>query len=123
VSEKGCEVEVGAPLRPRPPAGAILPLEVLTAEGFEDQAEIAGLAMLVAAPAEGPREGKASSELASTGAGAEEPDPLALEAVEVDLGAGLLLPRVGKGSGAPSSPCRWKVSESREVFLVDGVRL
>lgn len=109
VSENGCEAAVGAPVRPRPPAGATLPLEVLTADGLDDQAEIAGLAMLVAAPAEGPREGKASSELWSAGAGAEDdPDPLTLEAEEVDLGAGVLFPSVGKGSGAPSSPCRWR---------------
>lgn len=83
-----------------------MPLEVLTVEGLDDQAEIAGFAMFVAAPAEGPSEGKASSELASTGAGAEEPDPFTLEAEEADLGAGQLLDKVGKGSGAPSSPCR-----------------
>jgi hypothetical protein len=85
-----------------------LPLEVLTADGLDAQAVIAGLAMLVAEPAEGPRDGKASSELWSTGAGAED-EPLALLAVVVDLGAGVLFPfpRVGKGSGAPSSPCRW----------------
>jgi hypothetical protein len=97
---------VGAPVRPRPPGAVDLPLEVLTADGLADQAEIAGLAILVAEPAEGPSEGKASSELWSAGVGADE-EPLTLLAEVVDLGAGLLLfPRVGKGSGAPSSPCR-----------------
>ena len=115
MSENGCEVEVGAPVRPRPPATTGLPLEVLTADGLEDQAEMAGLARLVAGPAEGPREGKASSEFESTGAEDEEEAPLALAAVDAtDLGAGLLLPppRVGKGSGAPSSPCRYQVISS-----------
>jgi hypothetical protein len=52
--------------------------------------------------------------LVSAGAGAEEePDPLTLLAAEVDLGAGVL-PRVGKGSGAPSRPCRCIVSQSHE---------
>lgn len=105
MSENGCEVEVGAPVRPRPPGAAPLPFEALTADGLEAQAEIAGLAMLVAGPADGPREGNASSELWSTVAGADD-EPLALDAVVVDLGAGVLPPRVGKGSGAPSRPCR-----------------
>jgi hypothetical protein len=116
-SENGCEVEVGAPVRPRPPATTGLPLEVLTADGFEDHAEIAGLVRLVARPADGPREGKASSEFESTGAEDEEEAPLALAAVEAaDFGAGLLPPpRVGKGSGAPSSPCRYSSDQPYEL--------
>lgn len=62
-SENGWDAEVGAPDRPRPPGAAPLPLEALTADGLADQAEMAGLARLVAGPAEGPRDGKASSEL------------------------------------------------------------
>lgn len=105
VSESGCEAEVGAPVRPRPPGATPLPLPDLTVEGLADQAEMAGLARLVAGPPDGPSDGKASSELWSTGAEDEEA-PLALVAAEVDLGAGLF-PMVGKGSGAPSSPCRY----------------
>ena len=94
-SENGCEVEVGAPVRPRPPATTGLPLEVLTADGLDDQAEMAGLARLVAGPADGPREGKASSEFESTGAEDEEEAPLALAAAEAEtLGQDCcLLPR------------------------------
>ena len=71
VSENGCELAVGAPVRPSPPGAAALDLLDFTVDGLADQAAMAGLAMLLAGAPEAPREGKASSDEVSTGAGAE----------------------------------------------------
>jgi len=68
------------------------------------------LVIFVAGAADAPRDGKASSDAVSTGAGADE--PLILLTEEVDdtaTGAGAD-PSEGNGSGAPSRPCRWEIS-------------
>lgn len=73
----------------------------LTVDGLADQAEMAGLARLLAGAEEGASEGKASSDSVSTGVAAEWPLLLGADAEEGPEG----LPNVGNGSGAPSRPC------------------
>lgn len=99
---------MGAPDRPRPPGAVGFDLDVLTEDGLADQAEIAGLEILATGPEDAPREGKASSEDVSTLVLEEEPLVFELDFLAVGDGA---LPREGKGSGAPSSPCRYDISE------------
>ena len=112
VSENGWLLAVGAPDRPRPPGAVAFDLDVLIDEGPLAQRDAAGCAIDWAGAAEEPSEGKASTE--ST-AGAEELEspllpllaPLLLGPLDLGVGA---LPRVGNGSGAPSSPCLCIVS-------------
>ena len=113
---KGWEPALGAPDRPNPPGAAGLDLLDLTVEGFEAHKEATGLVTLAAGAEEEPRDGKASSEAVSTELepdGWEEPSTLAA-ALAPELGAGAP-PRVGKGSGAPSSPCRYMTSAIASV--------
>ena len=82
----------------------------------EDPQMEGGARAWTGAGAEGPREGKASSEEVWGVAEAflvllldEDEGPLDEEEEPLTLDRGVSSVRLGKGSGAPSKACRWKV--------------
>lgn len=106
----GSDEARGAPDRPRPPGAEETGTRALTFEAaphlLAAEAVEAG-----AGPELLPRAGKASSFEVSTGSGVAGWRVLA--GAEVEDAAGALLPREGKGSGAPSRPWRYRQEENR----------